>query len=109
LENHQSLFESHANLTVTAESKQWLAENKSLWKQFHSLHSFATAANPNITEKDWRTQAREFGEKFVGVYSSSDVTTYIHVFVYHLGYFLEKHNGVEKLGKFGIESMHSSK
>ena len=40
-------------------------------------------------------------------YSDEDVTTYIHIFVYHYGYFLHKFNGIEKFSNYALEGKHS--
>ncbi|ELR12286.1 uncharacterized protein ACA1_373170 [Acanthamoeba castellanii str. Neff] len=48
-----------------------------------------------------------FGKQFVIMHSAEEVTTYIHIFIYHYGYFLEKYSGVEKFSNYVLESKHS--
>jgi hypothetical protein len=40
-------------------------------------------------------------------YSRKDVTTYMHILVYHYGEFLEKYGGIEKFANYALESKHS--
>lgn len=46
-------------------------------------------------------------QQFVIMHSAEEVTTYIHIFIYHYGYFLEKYSGVEKFSNYVLESKHS--
>jgi hypothetical protein len=59
-----------------------------------------------MTAKQWRAQAIEFGKAFVKAYSKEDVTTYLHIFVYHYGFFLERYNGLEKFANYALEGKH---
>ena len=42
-----------------------------------------------ITETQWRDEARPWGKLFVSCYGAEEVTPYIHVFVYHFGFYME--------------------
>lgn len=74
-----------------------------MWAQFYYLLSVASLAEPSITEQDWLAKARIFGKNFVTIYSAEDVTPYCHVFIYHLGFYLEKYGSVEKFANYAIE------
>lgn len=47
------------------------------------------------------------GQAFVLAYCAEEVTTYIHIFVYHYRYFLYKYNSLEKFSNYTLESKHS--
>lgn len=72
------------------------------------LLEIATSLDPTgITENEWKKQAREWAEnEFLSLYDGKDVTPYLHVFVYHLGFFLEKCGSVEQFANYPIESKH---
>jgi hypothetical protein len=51
-------------------------------------------------------KSKNFALCFVKVFPTSKVTTYLHVLVYHTGYFIEKYGTLEKLANFAAESNH---
>jgi hypothetical protein len=59
-----------------------------------------------ITEEEWYMEAMIFKTAFVHAFSEEDVTTYIHIFVDHLGYWLAKFSCIEQFSGFGIEHLH---
>lgn len=61
---------------------------------------------PSITEDEWISKARVFAQNFTVIYSGEDVTPYLHIFVYHLGYFLSVLGCVEKFANYATEGRH---
>ena len=59
-----------------------------------------------IKEKDWLHYAKTFGRAFVETYCPEDVTPYLHVLVYHLGFYLEAYGNLEVFANYGIEGRH---
>eukprot|EP00026_Physarum_polycephalum_P004014 Phypoly_transcript_04031.p6 GENE.Phypoly_transcript_04031~~Phypoly_transcript_04031.p6 ORF type:complete len:106 (-),score=11.53 Phypoly_transcript_04031:1080-1397(-) len=62
-----------------------------LWDCMWWLLAKATAEESDIKESEWLEKARAFGHLYATVYCPEDVTPYIHVFVYHVGFYLEKY------------------
>lgn len=77
-----------------------------VWRTFYELATLACQARVQITEKEWLLQARGFGKLFTQTYEARNTTPYIHIFVYHLGYFLEHYHGVEKFANYALECKH---
>jgi hypothetical protein len=46
------------------------------------------------------------GEAFVNTYTPEDVTTYLHIFVYHFRFFLTTYNSIEKFANYMLEAKH---
>ncbi|KAL6042635.1 IS200/IS605 family element transposase accessory protein TnpB [Balamuthia mandrillaris] len=61
----------------------------------------------SITDEEWKQEAKVFLQAFIQAWNGKDVTTYIHVFVDHLGYWLEREGLVEKFSNFGIKTTHT--
>jgi hypothetical protein len=59
----------------------------------------ASQEESKVTQKEWLGWARTFGVEFTALYSDEDVTPYLHVFVYHIGYFLETYQKKKKKKK----------
>jgi len=53
-------------------------------------------------------QAQEFGLAFVNAHGPEEVTTYLHIFVYHFGFFLATYNGTKKFANYALEGKHST-
>jgi hypothetical protein len=64
-------------------------------------------AHVQIKETTWRDEARKWGQLFKTIYQNEDVTPYIHVFIYHVGFYLEHYQGIEKFATYALESKHS--
>jgi hypothetical protein len=47
-------------------------------------------------------------QAFVATYSAEDVTTYMHILVYHYGEFLKKYSSIEKFTNYALKSKHST-
>lgn len=75
LKHHEQLFAALSDLVTSTDTKQWLVHNQALWQH----------------------RARAFGEAFLCIHGKGDVTTYLHIFIYHLGFFLEnRYSQLEK-------------
>ncbi len=70
---------------------------------FADLYSLMRQPKVHISEAQWQEEAQQFGKAFVAYYCNEDVTPYIHVFVYHVGYFLEHYQSIERFGNYAIE------
>ncbi|KAK5577854.1 hypothetical protein RB653_002802 [Dictyostelium firmibasis] len=50
-----------------------------------------------------RKYAREFGKQFVHIFGVKHLSSYLHIFIEHTGYFLNKAKGSqERIANFGI-------
>ena len=78
---------------------------KLVWKQALVLLTIASSAHPNslITEEAWMVCAKEYATNFMKCFAVQ-VSSYMHCFVYHYGYFLVKHCGMEYLSGYSIET-----
>ena len=47
--------------------------------------------------------AKKFANAVVNAAGEGAITTYIHIFVYHVGFFLEKYGTIEKFANYGVE------
>jgi hypothetical protein len=74
------------------------------------LMNLALHYNPKehgfISEAQWREDARKYATSFVKRYGEKEVTSYIHEFVYHHGFFMEKYSSLEKFANYSIEGCH---
>jgi len=78
-----------------------------LWREFKDLMKIATSTDtPTITAEGWTERARAWATVLVSVYDQMEVTPYLHVFVYHLGFFLVKCDSLEKFANYSIENKH---
>jgi len=64
-------------------------------------------ANISITKEAWLHEAQQWGQLFISLYGKEDVTPYMHVFVYHVGWYLEWYHGIEKFATFALEAKHA--
>jgi len=62
----------------------------------------------DITEQTWRLRARNWGSDLIGNYNAAAITPYIHLFIYHIGAYLEEYGSVEKFANYAIESKHKT-
>jgi hypothetical protein len=105
---YKSLFAVMIAATDDLEDKEKFRSAELVWDSFYPLACLSAQAHVQIKEVEWRSKARDFGKAFTNTYSSEDVTTYIHIFVYHYGYFLETYNGIEKFANFALEGKHGT-
>lgn len=57
-------------------------------------------------EKSWITKSRSYAKKFTSIYAKEDVTPYLHVLVYHAGFYIAKYGSLEMLANFSTEGKH---
>ena len=79
---------------------------KQIWKQLWALLTLAMQDEKKISEQEWLRMARQFGSHFVARYCKEDVTPYLHVLVYHVGFYLEKYGNLEIFANYAIEGRH---
>lgn len=77
-----------------------------MWKQYWAL--LTISYKNDVKEEDWLKKACEFGNNFKHLYSAEDVTPYLHLFVYHFGYYLENLGNIEIFANYAIEGHHKS-
>lgn len=75
-----------------------------VWNQANVLLAVASGDKFELNAEQWQRYAAEFAENLVTLYSDRCVTSYLHCFVYHYGYWLEKFGGLEKLGNYSVET-----
>jgi len=105
LEHYDSLLDVVLSFAGSEELKKKVEAMREVWKQYHDLVSLSKQAHVAISEEEWLSHARRFGTSFTNCFRPEDVTPYIHVFVYHFGYFMEKFDGIEKWAfpcQFGV-------
>ncbi|KAL6066434.1 hypothetical protein QOT17_009620 [Balamuthia mandrillaris] len=88
--------------------KDHLQRVRGVWKEFRRVCALAMQEKLRITEQEWKREARQFLLAYLNTWTVGDITTYIHIFVDHLGYWLEKEGSVEKFSNFPIESTHAA-
>ena len=77
-----------------------------VWYGFAALVSVLTQPEVQITEHEWCIQARTWGINFTKCYCEEDVTPYMHVLIYHIGFYLAKYKSVERYANYAIEGKH---
>lgn len=56
-----------------------------------------------VTEAEWIRMAKQFAVLFNSQTAEEKATSYLHVFVYHVGSYLEKYHSLESLANYSIE------
>lgn len=79
---------------------------KTIWQQFWALLTLASQSETPVTEENWLAKAKIFANNYLKRYCAEDITPYIHVFVYHVGYYLEKYGNLEIFANYAIEGRH---
>jgi hypothetical protein len=79
---------------------------KLLWKQAWVLLSVLAEPQFDIKEEWWMEKAKQFAKLFVKRYPAEDITPYIHVLVYHLGFYMETYGNLEIFANYAIEGRH---
>ena len=77
---------------------------KIMWEQALVLLAWASDPEAEIDEQTWMYCAKQFASWFVDMTHKKKVTSYLHCFVYHYGYFLEQYGRIEGLANYSIES-----
>ncbi len=60
-----------------------------------------------ITEQAWLDDMCKWGQSFVRLFCKEDVTPYIHVFVYHVGWYLKRYHRIEKFTTYSLKAKHT--
>ncbi|ELR23713.1 uncharacterized protein ACA1_073570 [Acanthamoeba castellanii str. Neff] len=107
LSNYEQFFKEIEKSAKDDETRLKISSTRRVWELYYPLVCLTAQATVNISEEEWLTRAREFGQAFVDAYQAEDVTTYIHIFVFHFGFFLDKYNGLEKFANYALEGKHS--
>lgn len=107
IENHQQFIAVLERGARTQTQQAKVAKTKKVWELYHKLLSLAVQPEVVITKQQWLAEAIPFGRTFIARYTKSEVTPYIHIFIYHIGFFLEKYGSIEKFANYATESMHS--
>lgn len=90
LERRAELFAVLAQHAQGEEQQRRNAAIQSVWNTYHSLASLTMQDRVIIKEEEWQQLARAWGKQFLTCYMAEDVTPYMHLFVYHMGYYLEQ-------------------
>ena len=90
---------------LPAEYKTLGEQVRKAWRQGLCLLAVASNPDPELTikEGDWKKCAIKFAETILSVTDSVKITSYLHCFAYHLGFYLEKYSGIERLGNYSTE------
>jgi hypothetical protein len=104
ISNHQLFLAGIRRRWPQKEQTRLLEE---IWRRYHELVSLLVQAHVSITEEQWKAEARELGRLYVKCWGRDEVTPYLHVFIYHIGYYLEQYGGIEKFGNYALEGKHS--
>ena len=56
--------------------------------------------------EDINREAIEWGKLFLSVYESKHITPYIHIFITHLGQFVQQHKDVNSFNMQGLEKLN---
>lgn len=78
-----------------------------IWSLYTPLVTAMMSESPpkDIVDK-WEHCARRFGTLYTARYLAEKTTPYMHVFVYHVGFFLKKLGNIECFANYDIESWH---
>ncbi len=106
LEHYELFFDRLEKHALQPQAQEKVCKAKTVWDAYWPLASLTVQANVSITEEEWLSRARTFGKAFVAAYTGEDVTTYIHIFIYHLGFFMEKYQSIEKFANYALEGKH---
>lgn len=112
--DYYSLFQHHAALMDVLEkytygdaaSQRHAQLVRPVWKHLIELLALASSED-QITNGFWLCEARTFGNEFLNVYDANAVTPYLHVLIYHVGYYRERYGSLERLSNLGIEGQHA--
>jgi hypothetical protein len=96
----------HTSHNVNNRLRGKIVKAKRVWELYHPLATLSMQARVTITEEEWLDEARPFGQAFCTAYGRKQVTTYMHIFVYHYGFFLQTYHGIEKFANYALEGKH---
>lgn len=111
LENYQKLFDVAVKYMQPKRYEKVRRVNepnkktRNIWNDFRVLLALSCSDIP-VKETWWRVRAKRLGRSFVSLYGKESVTPYLHVFIYHFGFYLDRYGNLEKFGNYAIEGMH---
>jgi len=106
LANYEHFFIALLNAADNAQTRDKIEKVKRVWERYYPLACLTSQAQVTINKAEWLDLAREFGQAFVNAHGEEEVTTYIHIFVYHFGFFLATYNGIKKFANYALEGKH---
>lgn len=86
-----------------------------IWNQFFDLMRLACCMEPKtqppkgldpFTYSQWNVKAKAFGKAYCQRWGVVHFTTCLHIFIYHIGFYIEELGSVEKYGNYVIEGLH---
>jgi hypothetical protein len=76
---------------------------REVWERAVDLIALAELDWVEITEDEWMRRAKEFGRLYVDTFGAEEVTSYIHILVYHVGFFLDRYGTIERFANYSTE------
>jgi len=80
---------------------------QAIWDCFYPLACLSAQAHILISDEEWHTCALKLGKAFLEAYSAEHMTPYLHIFIYHFGYFLKTYNRIKKFANYVLEGKYS--
>ncbi len=59
-----------------------------------------------FTKEEWLDEAHPFIQAFCTAYRRKQVMTYMHIFVYHYGFFLQTYHSIKKFVNYALKGKH---
>jgi hypothetical protein len=85
-----------------------LDQIRQIWEMYSPLvTAMMSETPPEDIVNNWTPLAKAFGELYVRRFLTEKVTPYMHVFIYHIGDFLNRLGNIECFANYDIESWHS--
>ena len=78
---------------------------KKSWRRCFVLLCVAACPPEDFSEELWKERAKIFAVDYSACIHGEDVTTYLHVFVYHYGFFIKQYGGLEVFGNYSVEGL----
>lgn len=107
MKQHSLLIDALEKAASKEESRSHVQKSREIWKLMVQLLALLSTSQVTISAAFWKRKALEFARLFVAEYEHQDVTSYLHAFVYHIGYYVERYGSLEKLANYGIEGLHA--
>ena len=77
-----------------------------LWDELLQLNMLFSSAADDLSPAVIECQAREWGQNFLCVYQSKEVTPYIHALMNHVGQFMQSHGSILPFTQQGLEKLN---
>eukprot|EP01133_Synstelium_polycarpum_P001088 gene1088-1236_t len=103
------LMEIVERYAAHASAEYPMSRVKQLWAEAWRLISIMIDPEiGHVTDQQWKNASIPFGELLVATYkNNSDViSTYMHIFIEHVGEMLEKFGCLDRFGNYGLEGKH---